>query len=70
MCVFQQFKKHYSRYDLDTVSGICGMDKALLEKVYKTYTATGQARQVRHHPGTRSARPSTPMAPRTREPCP
>ena len=34
MCVFQQMKKHYSRYDLDTVSSVCGMDKDLLEKVY------------------------------------
>ena len=36
MCVFQQMKKHYSRYDLDTVSATCGMDKELLEKVYAT----------------------------------
>lgn len=41
MCVFQQMKKHYSRYDLDTVSATCGMDKELLEKVYATYAATG-----------------------------
>ena len=41
LCVFQQFKKHYSRYDLDTVAGICGMDKELLEKVYSIYAATG-----------------------------
>ena len=34
-------KKHYSRYDLDTVSATCGMDKELLEKVYATYAATG-----------------------------
>ena len=36
MCVYQQFKKHYSRYTLDTVCGICGMDKDVLELVYKT----------------------------------
>ena len=36
-CVYQQFKKHYSRYTLDTVSSICGMDKDVLELVYKTY---------------------------------
>ena len=41
MCVFQQMKKHYSRYDLDTVSSVCGMDKDLLEKVYATYASTG-----------------------------
>ena len=38
MCVYQQFKKHYSRYTLDAVSEICGMDKDTLELVYKTYT--------------------------------
>ncbi len=42
MCVWQQFKKHYSRYTLETVSNICGMDKDLLEKVYATYASTGQ----------------------------
>ena len=36
-CVYQQFKKHYSRYDLDTVCKVCGMDKADLELVYKTW---------------------------------
>lgn len=42
MCVYQQFKKHYSRYTLDTVCGICGMDKDVLELVYKTYTSTAK----------------------------
>lgn len=42
MCVFQQFKKHYSRYDLDTVCSICGMDKETLELVYSTYASTGK----------------------------
>ncbi len=66
MCVFQQFKKHYSRYDLDTVSGICGMDKALLEKVYATYAATGAPElsgtilyalgQTQHHYGAQNCR--------------
>jgi formate dehydrogenase major subunit len=41
-CVFQQLKKHFSRYDLDTVSAITGTPKADLEKVYEMYTATGQ----------------------------
>lgn len=40
MCVYQQFKKHYSRYDMDTVCSICGMDKETLELVYSTYAAT------------------------------
>ncbi len=39
-CVYQQFKKHYSRYTLDMVSDICGMDKETLELVYKTYAAS------------------------------
>ena len=42
LCVFQQFKKHYSRYDMDTVCSICGMDKETLELVYSTYASTGQ----------------------------
>lgn len=66
MCVFQQFKKHYSRYDLDTVSNICGMDKGLLEKVYATYAATGAPGksgtilyalgQTQHHYGSQNCR--------------
>lgn len=40
-CVYQQFKKHYERYDLDTVCSICGMSKETLELVYKTYTESG-----------------------------
>ena len=40
-CVWQQFKKHYSRYDMDTVCSICGMDKETLELVYSTYASTG-----------------------------
>ena len=42
MCVYQQFKKHYSRYDLDTVCSVCGMDKETLELVYSTYTSTAK----------------------------
>lgn len=42
MCVWNKFKEHYSRYDLDTVSSICGIDKETLELVYKTYGSTGQ----------------------------
>lgn len=39
-CVMNLLKAHYSRYDLDTVSKVCGTPKADIEKVYKTYTAT------------------------------
>jgi formate dehydrogenase major subunit len=41
-CVFQLLKKHYSRYDLDTVSAVTGTPKEDLLKVYEIYTATGQ----------------------------
>jgi formate dehydrogenase major subunit len=43
MCVYQQFKQHYSRYDLDTVCSICGMSKETLEEVYKTYCESAPA---------------------------
>ena len=42
-CVFQLLKKHYSRYDLDTVSAITGTPKEDLKTVYEMYAATGQA---------------------------
>ena len=42
MCVWNKFKENYSRYYLDTVSSICGMDKDTLALVYKTYGSTGQ----------------------------
>jgi len=41
-CVFQLLKKHYSRYDLDTVSSITGTPKEDLQKVYEMYSYTGQ----------------------------
>jgi len=41
-CVFQQLKKHFSRYDLKKVSAITGTPTADLEKVYKTYAASGK----------------------------
>ncbi|NIR15603.1 MAG: formate dehydrogenase, partial [Desulfobacterales bacterium] len=41
-CVFQQLKKHFSRYDLKKVSAITGTPTADLEKVYKTYAASGE----------------------------
>jgi len=40
--VFQLLKKHYSRYDLDTVSAIAGTPKEDLLEVYEAYSATGQ----------------------------
>jgi formate dehydrogenase major subunit len=40
-CVYQIMKKHYERYDLDTVCSVCGMSKEALEQVYDVYTSTG-----------------------------
>ena len=40
--VFQHLKRHYSRYDLDTVSKITGTPKEKLLEVYEAYAATGQ----------------------------
>jgi len=40
-CVFQLLKKHFSRYDLDTVSQVTGTPRQDLLTVYKTYAATG-----------------------------
>ncbi len=42
-CVLQLLEKHYSRYDLDTVSNITGTSKEKLLEVYKIYGSTGQA---------------------------
>ena len=39
-------KKHYARYDLDTVSSITGTPKADLIKVYETYATTGKPDRV------------------------
>jgi len=41
-CVFQQLKKHYSRYTLQKVTAITGTPEEDLEKVYKTYGSTGK----------------------------
>ena len=41
MCVYQQFKKHYSRYDMETVAATCGMTVEQLETVYSTYSQSG-----------------------------
>ena len=48
MCVLQLLKKHYSRYDLDTVSSITGTPKADLLKVYETVRLDARAGQGRH----------------------
>ncbi len=40
-CVFQLMKKHYSRYDLDTVSSVTGVSKDNLMRVYEAYAKTG-----------------------------
>ncbi len=45
-CVFQLMKKHYDRYDLETVSKITGTSKEDLVTVYKTYSATGKKGQA------------------------
>jgi len=41
-CVFQLLKKHYSRYDVDTVCNITGTPKDVYLDVCRTYSATGQ----------------------------
>jgi len=40
-CVFQLLKRHYARYDLDTVVKVTGCPKDKLEAVYKLYASTG-----------------------------
>ena len=41
-CVFQLMKKHYSRYDADTVCNITGTPKDVYLEVCQTYAASGQ----------------------------
>ena len=41
-CVFQLLKKHYSRYDADTICSITGTSKETFLEVCETYAATGQ----------------------------
>ncbi len=45
-CVFQLLKKHYSRYDLDTVSKITGTPTEKLVEVYELYGSTGAPDRV------------------------
>jgi formate dehydrogenase major subunit len=42
MCVFQLLKKHFSRYDADTVCNITGTPKDVYLEVCQTYAVTGQ----------------------------
>jgi formate dehydrogenase-N alpha subunit len=41
-CVFQLLKKHYSRYDVDTVCNITGTPKDLYLEICRIYASTGQ----------------------------
>ncbi len=41
-CVFNVLKKHYERYNLDTVSQVTGVSQENLLKVYKAFAATGK----------------------------
>lgn len=41
-CVYQLLKKHYDRYNLDTVSSVTGVSKENLLKVYDVFAATGK----------------------------
>jgi formate dehydrogenase major subunit len=41
-CVFQLLKKHYSRYDVDTVVGTTGTNKETYLEICKTYASTGE----------------------------
>jgi formate dehydrogenase major subunit len=45
-CVMQLLRKHYERYDLDTVSGITGTPKADLLKVYSAVASTSKPDRV------------------------
>ena len=64
--VWAIMKKHYSRYTIETVCDICGMDAETLELVYKTYASTGAPEksgtimyalgQTQHHYGSQNTR--------------
>ena len=41
-CVFQLLKKHYRRYDLDTVSKVTGAPKEALKQAYELFSSTGE----------------------------
>ena len=64
--VWAIMKEHYSRYTIETVCDICGMDAETLELVYKTYASTGAPEksgtilyalgQTQHHYGSENTR--------------
>ncbi len=41
-CVFQLMKKHYDRYDVDTVIGVTGTDKETYLKICEIFGSTGE----------------------------
>ena len=41
-CVFQLLKKHFLRYDVDTVRQVTGTPKDVYQEIAKTYCATGK----------------------------
>jgi formate dehydrogenase major subunit len=65
-CVFNIMKEHYSRYTMEKVCEVCGMDMESLEKVYSTYASTGDPAksgailyalgQTQHHYGSQNTR--------------
>jgi formate dehydrogenase major subunit len=65
-CSFNILKRHYERYDLDTVCEVCGMDRETLEQVYDLYAGTGAPEKVgailyalgqtQHHYGSQNTR--------------
>lgn len=65
-CCFQLLKKHYERYDIDTVVRVTGMPKDKVEQIYDVFTSTGAPEkagtifyalgQTQHHYGTQNIR--------------
>ncbi|MDR2492424.1 MAG: molybdopterin-dependent oxidoreductase [Coriobacteriales bacterium] len=65
-CSFNVFKRHYERYDLETVCKVCGMDSQTLEQVYRLYGQSGARDKVgailyalgqtQHHYGSQNTR--------------
>ena len=45
-CVYQQMKKHYGRYSLETVSSVTGTPVEDLRRVYAAFSATGASDKV------------------------
>lgn len=65
-CVLNLMAKHYSRYTIDKVSLVTGIEKNVLEKVYETFASTGAPGksgsiiyalgQAQHHYGSQNCR--------------